>query len=257
MLGNIACYYHKMSVGTGVTLYTLIVKAKDAVTWINSYLDQFKLSDDLATRIKCKLEYLQMTIKKIEPHLKKDDDTEEIQQFLAHLEKAGQSCTEISEKPAINKLAASLPADISKLHGIEAELERASFKLQLLITSRHLSESCSNADFQNQMLTRISSLQENSRAGVHIVQDRSVEPPSAPHGLAIQGDKNKLILSWEPSEGIVDEYEVCYDEHNDCTIPVETTTIVELESPKVQPGNVYVMKVRGINKGVRENGVML
>ena len=47
----------------------------------------------------------------------------------------------------------------------------------------------------------------------------------------------------------MDEYEVCYDEHNDCTIPVGTTTIVELESPRVQPGNVYVMKVRGINKG--------
>ena len=249
MLGYIAWCYHKMSIETGVTVYTLIVKAQQVVTWINSRLDQLKLSDDLATRIKDKLEYLQTTIKKIEPHLKKDGDTEEIKQFLTHLEKAHQSCTEISAKPAINKLATSAPADISKLHSIEAELERATSKLQLFITSSHLAEFYSIADFQNQILVRISSLQENSNAGVHIVQDRSVKPPSAPHGLAIQGDKNKLILSWEPSEGIVDEYEVCYDEHKECTIPVGTTTIVELESPKVQPGNVYAMKVRGINKG--------
>ena len=64
-----------MSFETGVTVYTLIVKAQQVVTWISSRLDQLKLSDDLATRIKGKLEYLQMTIRKIEPHLKKDCDT--------------------------------------------------------------------------------------------------------------------------------------------------------------------------------------
>ena len=89
---------------TSVTVYTLIVKAKDVVTWINSRLDQLKLSDDLATKIKGKLAYLQMIIKKIEPHLKKDGDTEEIKQFLSHLENAYQSCNEILENMQLTNL---------------------------------------------------------------------------------------------------------------------------------------------------------
>ena len=149
-----------------------------------------------------------MTIKKIEPHLKKDGDTEEMKQLVGNLGKATQSCTNISEKHIITIFTTSLPADINKLHSIEVEIERASSKLQFFITSSHLAQCHGVADYQNEMLIQISSLQENSKEFVHIVQDKSVKPPSAPPGLAIEEDKNKIVLSWEPSEGIVDEYEV-------------------------------------------------
>ena len=107
------------------------------------------------------------------------------------------------------------------------------------------------------MLGKLYAVQGNRIAGLTMVEDKSVTPPSAPHGLTIQEDKNELILSWEPSEGIVDEYEICYDEHIDCTLPVGIATTVKLESPRVQPGKVYAMKVRELTKGVMENGVML
>ena len=186
-----------------------------------------------------------MTVKKIDSHLKRDGDTEEMKHFLANLEKAHLSYTDTSEKHVITRFTTLLPADINKLHSIEVEIERASSKLQLFITSSHLAECHDVGDYQNQMLIQISNLQENSKEGVYIVQDKSVKSLSVP---AIEEDKNKIVLSWEPSEGIVDEYEVCYDEHNECTVPVGTTTIVKLESPRVQPGNVYAMKVCGINK---------
>ena len=229
------------------TVYSLIGNAKDIVVWINNRLEQLKLSEYATFTVREKLEYLQMTIRKIEPHLKQDGDTEEVKQFLSHLEKASQSCSHISERHVITRLATS-PSDISKLHNIEAELEKASSKLQLFIIRSHLLAFCGVADFQNQMLVRISTLQENNKAGIHLVQDKSIIPPSAPHGLTLQEDKSKLVLTWEPSEGIVDEYEVCYDEQNECIKSVEMATI-KLESPCVRPGNVYGMKVRGINKG--------
>ena len=49
----------------------------------------------------------------------------------------------------------------------------------------------------------------------------------------------------------MDKYEICYDEHNDdCSFLVGgECTDVEIESPWVQPGKIYAMKVRGFNKG--------
>ena len=231
-----------------VDVFSLMLKAKDIIIWIVNRLEELKISEDAAVEVKGRLDFFKKTISKIEPHLKQDDETEEIKQFLAHLEKASQSCADISEKHVIARLATS-HSDISKLRNIEAELEQASSKLQLFITSSHLSAFCGVSDFQNQMLNKISALQENNKAGVHLVQDKSIIPPSAPHGLTLQEDKNKLVLFWEPSEGIVDEYEVCYDERNESIKPVGMATIIKLESPCVQPGNVYAMKVRGINKG--------
>ena len=100
------------------------------------------------------------------------------------------------------------------------------------------------------MLDKMYALQQNRRAGLTMVEDKCVRPPSAPRGLTIQEDKTELILSWEQSEGTVDEYEVCYDEHNEgYIVPVGKTTTIKLESPRVQPGNAYAMKVCGINKG--------
>ena len=229
-------------------VFSLVGKAIDVIGLIINRLHQLKLTEDIAARISEILDYLQITIKKIRPHLKQDSDTKEIKQFLALLENAYQSCAHISEKSFIAKFA-SAPSDISKLHNIEADIKEARCKLQLFIEINHLSIFCDFANDQNQMLGKLYAVQGNRIAGFTIVEDKSVRPPSAPHGLTIQEDKNELILSWEPSEGTVDEYEVCYDEHIDCTLPVGIATTVKLESPRVQPSKVYAMKVRGINKG--------
>ena len=71
----------KMLVAIGC-LSQLLPTALNIIQLIKNRLDQLKLSEDIATKIKEKLDYLQMTIRKIEPHLKRVDDAEELQQFL-------------------------------------------------------------------------------------------------------------------------------------------------------------------------------
>ena len=237
--------FHKMPVDT---VFSLVGKAKDAILWIIDRLDKLKLSDNVVTRITESLEYLQLTIKKIEPHVKKDSDTEEIKNFLTHLENASESCKNIAEKHTLKKFVTA-PGVLIKLHTVEAEVKAANAKLLLFITSNNLTMFCGVSNFQNKKLTKIAVLQENNMVGLNIVADKSVRRPSVPPRLTIKESKNKFILSWEPCGGTVEDYEICYDEHENHILSVGKVTTVEIGSPRVLPGNLYTMKVRGINKG--------
>ena len=220
------------------TIFSLIGKAKDTIFWIVDRIDQLKLSDSVVTRIEEILKYLELTIKKIEPHVKKDSDTEEIKNFLTHLQNASESCRSIEKKKTLVKLATA-PGVLVKLHTIEAEVKMANAKLLLFITSNNLKMFCDAADFQNKKLTKISALQENNRVGLNIVADKSVRRPSAPFRLTISENKNKFILSWEPCRETVEDYEICYDEHENLILSVGKATTVEIGSPRVLPGNLY------------------
>ena len=118
------------------------------------------------------------------------------------------------------------------------------------MAANNLSMHCESTDFQNDKLSKMVALQQNSMAGLNIIEDESIRRPPASLGFNIQENKNKFILSWKPSRGIVDKYEICYNEHDESSFLVGAEcTSVEIESPWVQPGNVYVMKIHGINKG--------
>ena len=186
------------------TVFSLLCKAKDVVFFIFDHLEKLQLSEDGKRRIKDSLEYLQLTIKKIEPYIKEDSDTEEIKQFLTHLRKASESCASISEGHTLMKHATA-SSIISKLDNIEDEINFAHTKLNLFIDRNHLTMFCDAADFQNRALSKISILQENSIAGLNIVTDESVRAPPAPLEVTIKENKNKLILSWKPSRGTVNK----------------------------------------------------
>ena len=231
------------------TLISLVGKAKDLLIFIMDRLEKLKLSENVVLRIKENLGYLQQKIEKIEPFLKEDSDTEEIKQFLIHLQNISQSCSSISEKHTLVRFAKA-PGNIVKLHTIESEVKMANSKFLLFMAANNFSMLCESTDYQTEKLGKMVALQENSRAGVNLIEDKSIRWPPPPPGLNIQENKNKFILSWKPSGGIVDEYEICYNEQEDCSMRiVGKLTSIELESPRVQPGKVYVMKVRGINKG--------
>ena len=194
------------------------------------------------------LKYLQRTIKKIEPCIKEDDEIEEIKLFLNHLEKACKLCNDISEKHLLKKILES-PADNNELRTLQSEINEAHSKLSSFMSAKLLTMFCENIDFQNKELHKIAVLQENNMAGINIVTDKAIRRPSAPLGFTVQEDKNEFILSWKPCEGDVSEYQLSYDEHEDSIVSVGNVTTLTLGSPKVQPGNVYPMKIRGINKG--------
>ena len=231
------------------TVFSLLGKAVQIILLIKGRLEQLKLSKDVVTRIKENLEYLQLTIKEIEPCVKKDDsDIEELAQFLTQLENISKSCTDISEKHLVKKVL-TMPGVILRLNTLEAEIKVANSKLNIFMAAKNLTMLSESIDFQNKKLNKLSILQENSTAGIYITVDNSVRRPPAPPGFTIRENKNKLILSWKPLRGVIDDYQICYNEQENCIVSVGNVTTVELGPPRVQPGNVYVMKVRGINKG--------
>ena len=231
------------------TLFSLIGKAKDILILIIDRLDQMKLSENIGSRIKESLEYLQSTLKKIEPHLKQESDMKEILQLFTHLENASKTCSYISEDNKITKFAKA-PGNVLKLSTLEDEIKLATSKLLLFITANNLTIQCESTDYQNKTLCEIAVLQQNSLAGLNIVEDKSIKRPPAPPEFNIQDCNDKFKLSWKPSRGIVDEYEICYDEHRNRSFLVggECTT-ADIGSPRVNPKNAYAMKIRGINKG--------
>ena len=231
------------------TLFSLIGKAKDMIIFIIDRLEQMKLSENAVSRIKESLEYLQSTVIKIEPYLKKDSDMKEIQHFYSHLEKAFVTCSYISEKNKVMKFAKA-PGTLLQLHTLEAEIKLANSKLLLFITANNLTIQCESTDYQNKILEETVTLQQNRMAGLSIIKNKSMRRPPAPTAFKIQEFNNKIKLSWEPSEGTVDEYEICYDEHRNRSFRVDgECTDVEIDSTTIRPGEPYVMKVCGINEG--------
>ena len=84
----------------------------------------------------------------------------------------------------------------------------------------------------------------------------SLNPPQL---QVVEGLGNKFIVSWSKSDD-VDFFELCYDEDQHLSIPlVGNVYKIELGSPKVEPGRIYTMKIRGINdkgKGKWSNPVV-
>ena len=230
------------------TVFCLLGKAKDFIIFVIDRIDQLKLSENIVTRIKESLEYLKLTIHKIEPYIKKDSDTKELTDFLSHLENSSKLCSDILEKHPIIKVA-TIPSIIIKLHTLEAEVKAANSKLMLFMAANNLTMLSESIELQNEKLDKIVLLQENSMAGIHKVEDSSIRRPPAPPGFIIKENKNVFTLSWKPCGGVVDEYEVCYDEQNQSILSAGTGTTLKIGSPRVQPGKVYIMKVRGVNKG--------
>ena len=230
-----------------VDIISIILSAKDLVKLIIDRVCQMKLSQDVVSRIKENMKYLQLTIEKIEPHLKKDSDTEEMEQFLVHLQNASKSCDAIAKEHTVVKFAKA-PVNLVKLHTIEAEVKMANSKLLLFMTANNLTL-LQSIDSQHKKVSKMVALKDG--VGINLIEDKSIRRPPAPPGLSIQENKNNLLLSWKPCGGTVVKYEVCYNEHEPhCSIVIAgTLTSIELDSSIVEPGNVYAMKVRGINKG--------
>ena len=72
------------------TAFVILGKAKDVVMFIINRLEQLKLCDNIVIRIKENLVYMQQTIKKIEPHIKKESESAECLQLLDHLQSAAK-----------------------------------------------------------------------------------------------------------------------------------------------------------------------
>lgn len=224
--------------------------AKTLLIGITDRLYHLNISNDTATRIKESLEDMQLTIKKIEPHVKDDSDTKAIKKLHTHLQNASKSFAAIEENYTILKfLKAS--SDKDRLGAIESEINMANNMLSNFIDANNLKMFCEYVDSQNEKFRKITVLQEStSRVGVNIITDTSVRPPPPPTDFTVKENNNTFILTWKQSEGTVEDYEVCFDEQENSILPrLGKATTVEIESSRVLPNKLYTMKVRGINKG--------
>lgn len=229
---------------------TLLKAAVIVAIWVKDRLDKMGKSERLQKRVVEDLEFIQRNVEKIKPFIeKKDYSTEDIKIILVHLENAKEIVQKnVGQGNLIVKFAKA-ENNLFYLRDVEAEIKKAKDQLIIFLNVTNLIMHCDTADCQNQKLDTLAMMLVNSKVGISTISDSSVRRPPAPPGLTIQENKNKLKLSWKPCGGIVDDYQVCYNENNNLILSVGNVTKIEIGFPRVSPGNVYTMKVRGINKG--------
>ena len=212
--------------------------------------DQMKLSENIAKGIKDRIEYVQSTIKEIERYLNQNSDIKRLEDMYTDLNKAFKLCSDISNNHRIIKFVKTFEFK-NALSDLDEKIKMASEKLNLFISTIQMARIW---ELTNQLksaaLVEAALVKGNKMAGVTEI-NKSIRRPPAPPGIDVtQYDDDKFILSWNHSGGRVDNYEVCIDESSGDSVVVNGKCIsILLESPRVQPGNVYAMKVRGINKG--------
>ena len=222
----------------------LLKAAVIVAVWVKNHLEKMGKSERIKKRVFEDLEFILRNIETIKPYVKKDYSTEDIKKILVHLENAKRIMEEkAGQGNPITKFACA-DSNLFFMKYVEAEINSAKDQLNIFLSVTNLIMHCNAADCQDTMAMML----VNSKVGISIIADSSVRRPPAPSGLTIQVNENKLKLSWKPC-GAVDDYEVCYDENNNLTVPVGNVTAVEIGLPQVSPGKVYTMRVRGINKG--------
>ena len=195
------------------------------------------------------MEFIERNVKKIEPFVKEDCSTKDIEMVLEHLKKAREIIEKNVEQGSVIAKFAKAENNLFYLKDVEAEIKKAKDQLIIFLNVTNLIMHCNTVECQNQKLDTITMMVVNNKVGISTITDSSIRRPSAPPGLTIQENKNKLKLSWKPCEGIVDDYEVCYNENDNLVLFVGNVTAVEIGFPRVLSGKVYTMKVRGVNKG--------
>ena len=135
----------------------------------------------------------------------------------------------------------TIPQTKQQLKEIEAKIKEAVTKGIELTT---LSTSVA--------VTKLLTIQKFNTSGTWPVTSNTTLPPTPPK-LHVEELGNKFMLTWKNTDN--DEniifFELCYDEDHSLSMPILDGSTFEMEigAPKVVPGRIYTMKIRGINEG--------
>lgn len=125
-----------------------------------------------------------------------------------------------------------------QLVAIEAKIKNAVQKSLELVT---LSTSVA--------ITKLLVLQNFQTCGAWPMTNDTIDTPNPPR-LYVKELVNKFHITWDDNNDSVDFFELCYDEGQHLSIPLNGKTYeIEIGFPKVVPGRLYTMKIRGINRG--------
>ena len=130
------------------------------------------------------------------------------------------------------------PQTKQQLKDIEAKIKDAvqkSIELTTILTSA--------------TVNRLHILQHFNTYRTWLVTSDTTKPPNPPQ-LHIEELGNKFILTWSTNDEDVRFFELCYDEDEHLSMPLNGNVHkIEIGFPLVVPGRIYSMKLRGINEG--------
>ena len=220
----------------------------DAICWLEDKFTKMKEADGMHRQHYEDLKEMHGHIQKILPYVNRRYGTEDIEKIRTHLENAKKMIQEHADKTLAERF---LRADVSLsyMRRANSEIKKARDQLNTFLNVTGLIMHCESISLLCQKMDLMVMIQENEDIGLRKISDSSVSPPPSPSGVTIREDKNNLVLSWKSCAGMVDGYEVCYDENNKCIKHVGKINEVEFSPPRVLPGNIYTMKVRGVNNG--------
>ena len=107
-----------------------------------------------------------------------------------------------------------------------------------------------NAAYMQMAMADMKILNDNPDTGLYGTWDELKKLPSTPV-LSFEGTTGNYVkLSWEPKDKMATKYELRYDENARASILLGGgITKFEIGPPRVKPGRIYTMKIRGINSG--------
>ena len=143
-----------------------------------------------------------------------------------------------SNKSSSIKQWATAPQTKQQLKDIEAKIQDAvqkSIELTAILTL--------------DAVNRLHILQHFNTCRTWPVTSDTTKSPYPPQ-LHIEELGNKFILTWSTNDEDVSFFELCYDEDEHLSMPLDGNMHkIEIGFPQVVSGRIYSMKIRGINEG--------
>ena len=230
-----------------------VVKSGCSYAWvclkeIKDRIEKIEVSNDKVVHILKQVEFIESQLKKIEDHIDDKQDSQQLEQFYLHLKHAKETCQNIYPKSYAAKFVKA-SGIVVQLHKIEGELKEATMQLTTFIETLHLVTSQKNfADLSNEV-AKLKTMTESPDSGIYITIDKFKKPPVPPK-LLVKVTTERFVLSWEPADETVINYELCYDDELKAVKTLKGgISRAEIGEPWVVPGKIYTMKIRGVNSG--------
>ena len=226
---------------------SVISGALELANRIYTMLLEMQYGDRIRDGIFRKIEDIKSQLVKLQNH-SDDDFTADMKTALndayVRLEACEMECRKIADQNCIVRFFKSA-SNLSILNYLQAELSSVHVNLgnQILCA---MSEQLSIVKQQSRKD------EETSLAGVYHVKRGVLNPPAKVSRPVVDIEGKQMIISWEDDDnppGSIFKYEMRLDDSTNSIIPTDDANCkcLSIGPPKVEPGVVYTIQVRGIN----------
>ena len=228
--------------------FTALEKAWICIKEIKDRIEKMKETNEEVKSILEQVDFIASNLERVKHCVNEKEYATEIKQFSLHLQDCKEKCEIISQKNGVQKFFNG-KGMVKQLNKIQDDLKKAREQLIVFTDTLILTKHQDNANLVQEKMAEMNNLIQNSDTGIYVTWDKVKKCPSTPV-LSYEETANYFILSWEPNDETVTKYEICYDEDAGTSISLEgSITEVKIGAPRVKPGQIYTMKIRGINSG--------